>query len=262
MKSILFVLLTLLFFVPAKGQEIDRLIVSIQEADEPPTVKGRRPLYSIEYKRDKAGNLIAEKYFIDRKEKFLKVRSVVEIGRIEKFEDWQRSNKKQFALSDLNLNYKELKAKYENRSNQSLSLGYPNEIIIGVDSFSFCQPHNMIQSISIGGYTVSVMLLDKVGTSESISFRSDDAGRNIFNLREYLLMYQLLQGIVPEQIPNANYFSQEKLENIVIHYLKVTECEGFHYKEFSSQHPERTPQERRMMKDWSFVDYINKKRNK
>jgi hypothetical protein len=81
MKYRLLLIMTVLTF-PSLGQEIEKVIFTSQQADEPPT-KQERPKFTIEYTRQN-GELIASDIYKDKKKTKLKVNQRLTKNELEK----------------------------------------------------------------------------------------------------------------------------------------------------------------------------------
>src|SRR5687767_13979545 len=129
MKHLLLIILTILTF-PSVGQEIEKIIFTSQQADEPPAKHGR-PTYTIQFNRQKSGEFIASDFSVYKKKKKLKDKVTIEKERIEKITDWKNQNKKTFSQSDLGLDVSDL----TRQNNYKLNFNIPFNLIVQVDSF-------------------------------------------------------------------------------------------------------------------------------
>ncbi len=67
--------------IPSFGQDIEKIIFTSQQADEPPTKQGR-PKYKIEFKRQVSGNLLTSEFYENKKKKRLKTETIIDKERI------------------------------------------------------------------------------------------------------------------------------------------------------------------------------------
>lgn len=257
MKYLLLIILTILSF-PSIGQEIEKIIFTSQQADEPPTKQGR-PKYTIEFNRQASGEFTTSDFSVDKKKKKLKDRVTIKKERIEKITNWRNLNKKTFSQSDLGLEIADLKLK---TNKYKLTFDIPSDLVIKIDSFQFCQTYQMTRTISTGGETFSVTLIEKEGQKQEIVFDSNDIGEKTFNIRDYILCYTLFADNIPSEVPSYDFFSKETFLDIILYYQKTVECEGYYYKEYTDKNPQLTAPERRMMKGWNFVDYMKQRTEK
>lgn len=66
---------------------------------------------------------------------------------------------------------------------------------------------------------------------------------------------------IPAELLHFNFFSKEKLAEIVVHYRKTVECEGYYYQEYADKN-QLTGKERRMKVGWNFVEYMRHRAKK
>jgi hypothetical protein len=257
MKYRLFIILTVLTS-PSFGQDIERIIFTSQQADEPPTNQGR-PKYAIEFTRQPNGELVASDFFENTRKKKLKSRFTIDKNRIEKVIEWRELDKKTFNQTDLQLDLSSLQNK---ATSYKLNFDIPTNLTVSVDSFQFCQTYKLTKSISTGGEKLTVTFVYKSGQKHEIVFDSDDIGQGVFKLNDYVLCYTLLTDRIPNEVPSYGFFSKDNFEHIVLHYQKTVECEGFYYKEFTDKNPKMTAKDKRMMTGWDFVDYMKQRNTK
>jgi hypothetical protein len=255
MKYLLQIILAVLTF-PAIGQEIEKIIFTSQQADEPPTKQGR-PKYAIEFARQSSGEFIASCFSIDKKKKKLKDKITIEIERIEKITDWRNLNKKTFNQSDLGIDISDLKQ----QNNGKLNFGIPLNLTVQVDSFRFCKTYDNIKTVLLGGEYYTVTLIYRLEPKQEFIFDSNVKGDD-FNLQDYIFCYQLLTDRIPKEVPDYGFFSKKKFNDVILYYQKTVECEGFYYKEFSDKNPKMTAKDKRMMKGWDFVEYLRQRNKK
>lgn len=260
MRYLLLTILIWLITFPSRGQDIEQVIVSSQEADEPPTKQGRS-VYSIEFCINNSGDLIAENYQIKNSRKKLNQKIVIESQRIQVYNSWRKADKKEFEFSQLGVSHQLIDSKLK-EADLKLGIDLAKEMVIRADSFDFCQSYKMTKTIFTGGYKLEVSVAEKSGDKQIYRFDSNDIGEGKFNLKDYLYVYQVLSNKLPEEFPHYNLFTKQRLAEILVYYLKTIECEGYHYKEFTKKNPDRTPQENRMMKGWNFAEYMEQKSKK
>lgn len=260
MKYLILTILIWLITFPLPGQDIKQVIVSSQEADEPPTKQGST-IYTIKFGRNGLGDLIAENYQIKNSRRKLSQKIVIESQRIQEYNAWKKANIREFELSQLGVSSQGIESKLK-EANLKLSVDSIKEMVIRADSFDFCQSYKMTKTMSTGGYKLEVIVVEKSGDRQTYGFDSNDIGEGKFNLKDYLYVYQVLGNKLPEQFPHYNLFTKQRMEEILVYYLKTIECEGYYYKEFIKKNPDRTPQENRMMKGWNFAEYMEQKSKK
>jgi hypothetical protein len=257
MKRKLVIVLLLLNVIPSIGQDIEKIIFTSQQADEPPTKLGRSK-YQIEFTKQKNGDLLATDYYENKRGIKLKGELIITREQIETFKQWMKEGKNRFALSDLSLDTVTLKT----HAGQQLNFEFPTNLVVVVDSFQFCQNYKLTKTISTGGEITTVTFVDNRGQREEINFDSGDIGEGKFKLKDYILCYSLLRDKIPHEIPYYTFFSKSKMIDIIFHYQKTIECEGYYYKEFTNQNPQMTSQEKRKMTGWDFVKYMEQRNKK
>jgi len=255
MKYLLLIILTVLTF-PSVGQEIEKIVFTSQQADEPPTKQGR-PEFKIEFFRQSNGELVATYFLRDKRKEELKDKVTIDKNQVDKIVEWNKLDKRAFTQSDLGFKISTL-----DTSKYKLNFGIPDDLTIHVDSFQFCQPYKMTKSISTGGETLSVTLISKGGQKQEFTFDSNDIGEGSFRIRDYIFCYTLLETSIPNDVPSYNFFTKGKLEDIVLLYQKTVECEGYYYKEFTDKNPNMTAKDRRMRTGWNFVEYLRQRNTK
>ena len=255
MKYLLLIILTILTF-PSFGQEIEKIIFTSQQADEPPTKQGR-PKYRIEFNRQTSGEFTASSFSVDKKKKKLKNKVTIEKERIEKITNWRNQNKKTFSQSDLELDISDL----TRQNNYKLNFDIPFNLIVQVDSFRFCKTYDNIKTISLGGEGFTITLINSLSQKQEFLFESNTKADD-FNLGDYILCYQLLTDKIPQEVSDYGFFSKSKFTDVILYYQKTVECEGFYYKEFTDKNPQMTAKDRRMMKGWDFVEYLRQRNKK
>ena len=258
MKYGLLIILTLTTIFQSVGQDIEVIALTTQQADEPPTTQGRT-LYSIEFKKQLNGELTTSTYYENADKQKLKDAITIDKERINKVETWRATDKKTFTQLDLGLNVMTLKNR---TSNYKLNFEIPDDFSVSVDSFQLCQEYKMTKSISTGGEIIVVTLIYKSGLKDEFAFDSNDIGSGQFNLKNYVYCYTLLKDKIPSEIRNYDFFTSDKLADILLYYQKTVECEGFYYKEYTDKNPKMTSKEKRMMTGWDFIKYMGQRSNK
>ncbi|MEQ8301966.1 MAG: hypothetical protein RIB47_01150 [Cyclobacteriaceae bacterium] len=254
MKFRLLIILTL-STIPSFGQDIEKIIFTSQQADEPPTKQGR-PKYKIEFKRQVSGDFTTSDFYEGKKKKRLTTETKIDRERTKRAIKWQTIDKRNFTALELEFDPRTLKTgTYKNE----LSFDIPTDFIVNVDSFQFCQTYKMTKTISTGGETITVTWISISGQRREFIFNSNDIGEGKFNIKDYLLCYELLHDKVPSEIPYHDFFSNDKLTDILLNYQKTVECEGYYYKEYTDKNPNLTPQDRRTKKGWDFVEYMRQR---
>jgi hypothetical protein len=244
----------LLFAVPIFAQEIDKIILASQKADEPPTKQGQ-PEYTIEFKKDEKGDFISAYYYIGEKRNSLQEKILIKQNQTNKVNEWRMTNKKKFLLSELDLDSGMLEAA-KRRSPYKLYFAIPRHIIINADSFKFCQDYKMTRELSTGGSELKITLIDKTGNHNEYHFGSNDIGERRFDLQNYIFCYTILRGKIPNKFPYFELFTQDRFIDIILYYQQTVECEGFFYKEFINKKPGRTSKDNRLRTGWNFYEYM------
>ena len=143
-------------------------------------------------------------------------------------------------------------------SDHKLTFELPDEIVLDVDSFQFCQNYKMIRSLSIGGETIGLAMIAKARPTGQFTFHANHIGTGVLKLKEYIFCYSILNERIPDEFPHFNFFSKEKLADIVVYYQKTVECEGYYYQEYADKN-QLTGKERRMQVGWDFVEYMKQR---
>jgi hypothetical protein len=236
-------------------QPIEQILIKSQMADEPPTRQGASE-YKLAFTKDDTGRFIATEYSVKNELKLLRRPASISNEKINIVNQWLAKDKKSFRLHDFNLTYSAL-ALHADSSKYDLTFNLPSDIVIKVDSFTFCQKHALQRSISTGGFSIEITLINAQGKKATMVFNSDDIGERKFDLQGYLMSYKLLDESVPDDFPMFDFFSKKNLANILFTYQKTVECEGYHYHEFTKQYPRRSSLENRMLVGWNFKKYIS-----
>lgn len=258
MKYRLLIILILATIFRSAGQDIEYIVFTTQQIDEPPTKEGRR-LYSIEFKRQANGDFVTSAYLENAEKRLHNDTIVIDRGQVDKFNRWRESNKNSFSQLDLDLNIASLKNR---TSNYKLNFEIPGDFVVRVDSFQFCQTYKMTRTISTGGEIISVTLIYKSEKKAEFAFDSNEIGAGELKLRDYILCYTLLKDRIPREIRNHHFFSPDKLADILLYYQKTVECEGYYYKEYTDKNPKMSSKEKRMMTGWDFVKYMEQRSKK
>ena len=244
-----------LLTIPSFGQDIEKIIFTSQQADEPPTKQGRLK-YKIEFKRQVSGNMVTSEFYENKKKKRLKTEAIIDKERIERVIKWQTTDKNNFTSLELEFDPRTLKT--ETNKNE-LNFDIPTDFNVNIDSFQFCKNYELTETISTGGETITVTLINVSGQRSEFIFNSNDIGVGKFNIKAYLLCFELLRDKVPSEIPYHDFFSNDKLTDILLYYQKTVECEGYYYKEYTDRNPNLTPKDRRTKKGWNFVEYMRQR---
>lgn len=258
MKYYLLIVLTLSIDFQSIGQEIETVAMTTQQMDEPPTMQGRT-LYSITFTKGKYDGLATYSYYENTDKLDLKDSITIERDRIKILEDWRGVNKNVFTLTDLGIDITTLKSR---TSSYKLNFEIPEDFIVRVDSFQFCQQYKMTKSISTGGEIVMVTLVYESGQKEEFVFDTNDVGTGDFGLKNYLLCYILLKDKVPNVIRNYDFFTRDRLADILLYYQSTVECEGYYYREYTDKNRGMSNRDRRMMTGWDFVKYMERRTRK
>lgn len=155
MKYYLLIVLTLSIGFQSIGQEIEAITLTTQQVDEPPTIQGRA-LYSITFTTGKYDGLATYSYYENTDRLDLKDSITIEKDRIKVLENWRGVNKNVFTLIDLGVDIAILKSR---PSSYKLNFEIPDDFIVLVDSFQFCQQYKMTRSISTGGEIIMVTII-------------------------------------------------------------------------------------------------------
>lgn len=250
----LLIILTLLS-IPSFGQDIERIIFTSQQADGPPTNPGR-PKYKIEFKRQASGSFVTSYFYENKKKKRLYTETVIGKERIETVTEWQKSGKSNFSPLELGFDPQTLKTE---ANEIGLNFDIPIDFNVNVDSFQFCQTYKLTKTISTGGETITVIWINDSGQRSEFIFNSNDIGEGKFDMKDYLLCYELLRDKILSEIPYHDFFSIDKLTDILLNYQMTVECEDYYYKEYLDRNPNLSPQDRRTRKGWDFVEYMRKR---
>lgn len=256
MRYGLLTLLALWTINPSLGQDIEKIVLGSQEADEPPT-KPRPAKYTMEFEINSDEDFIATQIKRDNKRRKLSEVAKIEKERIDRIDEWDNVKEVNFTALDLGIDRKTIESAAEN-SNHKLNFKLPDEIVLDVDSFQFCQNYKMTKSASTGGEVISVMMLAKSQPTVQFTFNSNDIGTREFKLKDYIFCYSILNDRIPDEFPHFNFFSKTKLAQIVVYYQKTVECEGYYYQDYADKN-QLTGIERRMKTGWNFVEYMKQR---
>jgi hypothetical protein len=116
--------------------------------------------YRIEYKINSDGDFIVAHLEKDNKRRKLREIEEIEKERIDNIRGWETLKKLKFTLLDLSIDQRTIELAAQN-SNYKLNFALPDEIVLDVDSFDFCQNYKMTKSISTGGEKITVTMLSK-----------------------------------------------------------------------------------------------------
>lgn len=257
MMNKLLIILTILT-TPSVGQEIQKIIFTSQQIDEPPTKLGRRTKYVIEFIGQESGDFVASDFYVDKKRNTLKEKVTISKERVERITEWKKYNKKTFTQSDLDLDLVSLKTQM---TNYELNFDLPPDFTVKVDSFQFCRTYNDTKVISIGGEIFTITLIYKLGQQQEFIF-DEDFNEDDFNLHDYILFYKLLAGKIPDEVPSYDFFSKDKFIRVILYYQKTVECEGLYFKEFTDKHPDMSAKDKRMRTGWNFIEYMEQRTKK
>lgn len=243
--------------LPVSGQEIDKIVITVMEFDD----RVGDGESSVEYLRNKSGDLVATNIIRNHKKETLK--SVVKIDRERalKYCQWRKEKVNRFLLSELNLE-EELVRKRALDSTFKTHFTLPDQLIIRTDSFDFCQRERwrVMVHFRFSYETWRIEVIMKSGEKDTFEF--EPSGREEFDLKGYIYAYQLVSGRIPIQIHHADIFGRDNLITNMMNYFQMIECEGYYYQEFLKGIPKRTPMENRMMIGWNFVEYMNHRNKK
>jgi hypothetical protein len=237
--------------------QIKSLTIETQEADEPPTKQGR-PKYSMEFIRNKHGDLETSFFKVDNKRRALKP-VVIEKSRLDTLSKWLIVNKRDFKISEFYTDEK-IHLQYFNDSQYRLNIPIQGNILIQTDSFTFCQNHRNIQrTLSNGGYSFMTTIKFVDNSKRIFRFESGDIGEHKFDLLNYLYLYRLLNDKLPDNFPEYQLFSVDFFENFIAYYIQTIECEEYYYKEFKKLHPDRSARQNRMRDGWDYLKFLKDK---
>jgi hypothetical protein len=256
MKYGLLTLLILWTIYPSLGQDIEKIVLISQAADEPPTKPGPAE-YIMTFEINSDQEFIATHIKRNNKRRNLSEVGKIEKQRIDRIAEWYAVKKVNFTAFNLGIDRKTIGSAAEN-SNHKLNFKLPDEIVLDVDSFQFCQNYKMTKSVSTGGEAISVMMLAKSQPTVQFTFNSNDIGTGEFKLKDYIFCYSILNDRIPDEFPHFNFFSKTKLAQIVVYYQKTVECEGYYYQDYADKN-QLTGRERRMKLGWNFVEYMKQR---
>lgn len=208
-------LLTMLVFwtiYPSLGQDIEKIFLVSREADEPPTKPGPAE-YIMTFEINSDEDFMATTIPRDNKRRKLSQVAKIEKQRVDKVRDWEAVNKVDFTTLDLGIDRRAIELAAEN-SIHKLDFEPPDEIVLDVDSFQFCQNYGVTTSVATGGEMISVTLLGKSRPTAPFAFHSNDIGTGEFKLKEYIFCYTMLNDRIPDEFPHFSLFSKEKLADI------------------------------------------------
>lgn len=166
---------------PSVGQDIEKILLVSQEGDEPPTKPGPSK-YTMAFEINSDEDFIATQIKRDNKRRELSEVAKIEKERIDKIGEWDKVKKVNFTMVDLGIDRNTLELAAEN-SKYKLNFELPDQIVLDVDSFEFCQNYKMTESISTGGETMGVTMLAKSRPTAQFTFHSNDIGTGGFKLR-------------------------------------------------------------------------------
>ncbi len=255
------IILPIIFFCSqALRQVLESVVVQTWMHDEPPTESGTHIL-EIQYDRNEQGDYDAHfysRYSRKSKKVNLKADERLEKEEVLTFLEWSNNSKTTFKLSELGTDHEELGLSV---SSAPYKPNFPveNNFLVKIDSFAFCNEYQFRRSISTGGYTIKILLIQDGHKTEFLSYNSDDRGQHKFDLQGYLCIQPVLENKVPEEFGVGDFFSRETLLNNLLYYKKVIECEGYYYQEFIQLNPERSIQSNRMMIGWDFKKYLEQR---
>lgn len=258
MKPICLGLVLLLCETMAFGQTIQSITLEMQQDNEPPTIPGPA-LYRIDFQKSATGDFIATRYFENRKKKKLATQVVLEKDRVAKVFQWIQQNQQQFPLAEMGVTRAEL-VEQSKEKNYYLSFDIPDDSLIRVDSFAFCQNYQMKHVLSTGGSRIKYSLVDDLGKETSFEIESLIHWNKHLNLQHYLFGYQLLNGKIPAVFSNLNLFSKSFVLEVLGFYFQMLECEGYYFKEFKGKYPKRTVAENNTKAGWNFVEYMKQRK--
>ncbi len=256
MKRICLGLFLLLCETMAFGQTIQRITLEMQQDNEPPTIPGPA-LYRIDFQKSATGDFVATHYFENRKKKKLTTQVVLEKDRVATVFQWIQQNQKEFPLSAMNITRAEL---LERSKSQDLHFEIPNDLLLRVDSFAFCQDYRTRVRMATGGSWLKYALMDDLGKEVSFEIEESTIETKNFNLQHYLFGYFLLNGKVPAAFSNLDLFLKSVTLDVLMDYFRILECEGYYYKEFREKHPKRTAAENNTKAGWNFVEYMKQRK--
>lgn len=233
MRFALLTRITLWLISPSLGQGIEKILLVSQDSDEPPTKPGPAK-YDMAFEINSDGDFIATQIKKDNKRRKLSQVAKIEKERISKIGEWDNVKKVNFTMLDLGIDRKAIELA-EEKGNHKLNFKLPDEIVLDVDSFRFCQNYKMTRSVSTGGEAISVMMLAKSQPTVQFTFNSNDIGTGEFKLKDYIFYYSILNDRIPDEFPHFSFFSKERLAEIVVYYQKTVECEGYYYQEYADK---------------------------
>jgi hypothetical protein len=209
---------------PSIGQDTEKIILVSQEADEPPAKPGPAG-YSITFEIKSDEDFVATHINRDNKRRKLSEVAKIEKRRIDQVSEWDAAEKVDFTLLDLGIDRKMIALAAEH-SDHKLTFALPDEIVLDVDSFQFCQNYKMTKSLSTEGEAISIRMLAKARPTAQFTCHANDIETGEFKLKEYILFYSILNERIRDEFPHFNFFSKERLAEVVVYYQKTVECEG------------------------------------
>lgn len=256
MRFVLLTILSLWSIYPSLGQGIEKILLVSDEGDEPPTKPGPSK-YIMVFEIDSDKDFVATHIRRDNKRRKLSEVAKIERQRIDKVRGWEAAKKLNFTTLDLGIDRRTIASAAEH-SDHKLTFELPDEILLDVDSFQFCQNYKMTKSVATGGEVINITMLAKSQPTAQFTFQSNDIGTGELKLKEYIFCYSILNGRIPDEFPHFSLFSRGKLADIVVYYQKTVECEGYYYQEYADKN-QLSGRERRMKVGWNFVEYMKQR---
>jgi len=267
-NKLFFILLMYVFFgEKLNAQKIEAIEINI----EPNTHARRQPrkgfkTYKLRYLRNQKNELevnSVEVFFTNsqsKKKKKLKSTIKVNARDLSVLETWLRNDKNKFSLKELGVSLKEFSNQPEIRKyKRKLPIDSIREI--EVDTFNLCNKHQLVTGWIIGHDEFDITIFTKRDTINFFKYEYPlDIYRNTLDIKGYLTLQSFL--FIPDGLEVNHIFSKKELKRVLNYYYKMIECEGYYYKEFISQNPQRKEIENEMMIDWDFKAYLEKRKKK
>ena len=238
MRYFLASLLILFSLVELRGQTFNKIEIIAQQHDEPP--KGsERPLHQLTFVLND-GNLTLSNYKISNSSVSTNSVSISE-SLVDSLAELLNSRQTTFVIR-------------RTVAGEQLS-----PIVLDLDSMNFCIDNAYMRkhTISTGGLSIKIKVKNE--NSELLNFEFNSSKPDDFDYQTFLTLYPILQNNLPRDLPGSYLFDDIFLMQKVSEYLEQITCEGYYYREFVNEHPERTPQQNRTREGWNFQEYLKSK---
>lgn len=231
-------LIFLFILIELRGQTFNKIEILAQEHDEPPTGK-ERPEHQLTFTLN-GGGLTLSKYQISNSSVSSNATTISE-NLVDSLTELLNNPRTTFEIR------------------REVAGGQLRPIEIDLDSMNFCNENTYLETttVSTGGFSIKIMVKNE--NSELLNFEFDSSKPDDFDYQNYLTLYPVFKNKLPKGCPGSNIFDDLFLMQKVSEYLEAITCEGYYYREFVNEHPERTPQQNRTREGWNFNEYLKSK---